>query len=66
MHPDSPNAVQLGACVLASIGEFDRAREWLSHSLAIDPDGMLSKYNSACVLAMLGESDRAIILLEEC
>jgi TolB-like protein/Flp pilus assembly protein TadD len=65
LHPDSPDAVQLGACVLASLGESDRAREWLAHSLAIDPDGMLSKYNSACVHAMLGESDLAIVLLEE-
>lgn len=65
LHPDSPDAVQLGACVLASLGECDRAREWLSHSLAIDPDGMLSKYNSACVLAMLGDSEAAVLLLEE-
>jgi adenylate cyclase len=65
LHPDSPDAVQLGACVLASIGEFDRAREWLSHSLAIDPDGMLSKYNSACVLALLGDTEAAVVLLEE-
>jgi adenylate cyclase len=65
LHPDSPDAVQLGACVLASLGESDRAKEWLAHSLAIDPDGMLSKYNSACVLAMLGESEAAVALLEE-
>ena len=65
LHPDSPDAVQLGACVLASLGERDRAREWLAHSLAIDPEGMLSKYNSACIHAMLGESDEAIVLLEE-
>ena len=65
LHPDSPDAVQLGACVLASLGERDRAREWLAHSLAIDPDGMLSKYNSACIHAMLGEADEAIVLLEE-
>lgn len=64
LHPDSPDAVQLGACVLASLGECDRAREWLSHSLAIDPEGMLSKYNSACVLAMLGDSEAAFLLLE--
>jgi adenylate cyclase len=65
LHPDSPDAVQLGACVLASLGECDRAREWLAHSLAIDPDGMLSKYNSACVHALLGESEVAVVLLEE-
>lgn len=65
LHPDSPDAAQLGACILASLGECDRAKEWLSHSLAIDPDGMLSKYNSACVLAMLGESEAAVVLLED-
>jgi adenylate cyclase len=65
LHPDSPDAAQLGACVLASLGECDKAKEWLSHSLAIDPDGMLSKYNSACVFAMLGESEAAVALLAD-
>jgi adenylate cyclase len=56
--------LQLGAAALASLGERDRAKEWLGRALAIAPDDNLARYNAACTYALLGESDRAIDLLE--
>lgn len=65
LHPDSSDAAQIGACVLASLGESARAKEMMAQGLAIDPDALPSKYNAACMHALLGESDQAIALLEE-
>jgi TolB-like protein/Tfp pilus assembly protein PilF len=65
LHPDSSDAAQIGACVLASLGESDRAKEMMAQGLAIDPDALPSKYNAACMHALLGESDQAVALLEE-
>jgi adenylate cyclase len=65
LHPDSSDAAQIGACVLASLGESGRAREMMAQGLAIDPDALPSKYNAACMHALLGECDQAVALLEE-
>lgn len=64
LHPDNADPLELGASVLAAIGEFDRARNWLERARAIDPDMEGSKYNIACTYSLLGEVDRAIDLLE--
>jgi len=61
---DGSAPLQLGAAALASLGEADRAREWLARALAIDPNDNLARYNAACTYALLGEADRAIDLLE--
>ena len=64
LHPESSRPAQMGACVLAGMGEKDRAMEWLEHALAIDPDDNNTRYNAACTYAQVGEIDRAIDLLE--
>ena len=46
------------------IGEKDRAREWVSRALAIDPDDILTQYNAACVYSLLGDIEAAFDLLE--
>jgi adenylate cyclase len=64
IHPESSRPAQLGACVLAAMGEKEKAMDWLEHSLAIDPDDSNARYNAACTYAQLGDVDRAIDLLE--
>ncbi|HEY3729815.1 MAG TPA: TIR domain-containing protein [Steroidobacteraceae bacterium] len=64
LHPENPRPAYLGAGCLAKIGERDRATEWLSRALAIDPDDILTQYNVACVYSILGNFDAAFDLLE--
>jgi adenylate cyclase len=63
-HPESSRPAQLGACVLAGLGQKDQAREWLARALAIDPEDNAARYNAACCLAQLGDTERALDLLE--
>ena len=63
-HPDNTRAAYLGGGMLAVLGETERAREWLSRALAIEPDDFPTLYNVACGYAQLGNLDSAIKLLE--
>jgi len=54
----------MGASCLVELGELDRAMEWVSRALAIDPDDILTQYNVACVYAKLGDFELAFDLLE--
>ena len=63
-NPENPRPAYLGANALAVLGDIERAREWASRALAIDPDDILTQYNVACVYCLLGELDRALDLLE--
>src|SRR5207244_564347 len=65
LHPENPRPAALGAAGLLAIGETERAREWLTRALAIDPDDLLTLYNAACVYAQLGEAEPALDLLEQ-
>jgi adenylate cyclase len=64
LHPENPRPAYLGAGCLVAIGERDRAQEWLSRAMAIDPDDILTQYNVACVYARLGKLEPAFDLLE--
>jgi adenylate cyclase len=64
IHPENARAAYLGANMLVTLGEADRAREWASRGLAIDPDDVLTQYNVACVYSLLGDTDQALDLLE--
>jgi adenylate cyclase len=64
LHPESSRPAQLGACVLASFGEKDEAKEWLAQALAVDPEDNGARYNAACCLAQIGEPEEALDLLE--
>ena len=64
LHPDNPRAAYLGASALNTLGESDRAREWLSRALAIDPHDVNTQYNAACIYSKLGDIDAAFDLLE--
>ena len=62
--PESSRPTQLAAPVLAELGETERAKEWLAHTLAIDPDDDNARYNAACTYSLLGEKEKALDLLE--
>lgn len=64
LHPENPRPAYLGGLALLELGERDRAREWASRALAIDPDDILTQYNVACFYSNSGEADPAIDLLE--
>ena len=66
LHPEESKPAQLGAIALVALGERDRAKEWLTRALAIDPGDNIARYNAACTYSLLGEFDRAIDLLEIC
>ena len=55
-----------GACILAYLGQKERAKEWTVRALILDPDDSLVRYNCACALAQLGEGEEALDLLESC
>jgi adenylate cyclase len=65
MRPENTRAISLGADYLAADGQEDRALEWTSRALLIDPDDFLTQYNAACVYALLGDHERAMDLLEQ-
>jgi adenylate cyclase len=64
LHPDNPRPASRGAAALVTLGQNDRAKEWLARTLAIDPDDILTQYNAACIYSRLGEIDTAFDLLE--
>ena len=64
LHPESNLPLELGAAVLATRGERERAMDWIARALAIDPEDNTTRYNAACTYALLGEQDRALDLLE--
>jgi adenylate cyclase len=64
LHPENPRPAYLGASALLELGELDRAREWASRAMAIDPDDILTLYNVAGVHSRLGDLDVAFDLLE--
>ena len=63
-HPDNTRAAYLGGSMLAALGETERAHEWLSRALAIEPDDLFTLYNVACGYTQLGSLDSAVELLE--
>ncbi|MFZ5677935.1 MAG: TPR end-of-group domain-containing protein [Pseudomonadota bacterium] len=64
MRPDVPLPATLGAGALISLGERDRASQWLSRALTIAPDDPLTQFNAACAYSVLEEKEKALTLLE--
>lgn len=62
--PNNGAAMAYGANALAALGEAERAKDWISRALLIDPDNMNARYNFACVLTThLKDLDAALELL---
>ena len=64
LHPENARPAYLGANALVTLGDTDRAREWASRALSIDPDDVLTQYNVTCVYSLLGDIEKALDLLE--
>ena len=64
LHPENPRPAYLGAAALVTLGKTDRAREWITRALSIDPDDILTQYNVACIYSRLGDIEKAFELLE--
>jgi len=64
LHPENSRAAYLGAKALVTLGQSDRAKEWLNRSIAIDPEDLLTQYNVACAYTALGDTEAAFDLLE--
>ena len=63
--PTNGSALAVGAYALAMFGDGERAREWMSRALLLDPDNLDSRYNIACtMLRELGDINEAIETLE--
>jgi adenylate cyclase len=50
---DSNNCMAMGhgSVALALLGQRERAKDWMSRALLIDPENMNARYNFACTLA---------------
>jgi adenylate cyclase len=62
-EPDHGRALGYGATLLASLGEADRAKEWIERGTLLDPDNTILHFNFVCALTRLREFDAAIDLL---
>jgi adenylate cyclase len=57
-------AIGYGADALGILGQAERAKEWMSRALLIDPDNVIMRYSFACCLAThLFDKDAAIEML---
>ncbi len=65
LHPEDPRPAHFGVAALIETGQHERAREWITRALAIDPEDSATFYNCACAYSKLGDLERAIDLLEE-
>jgi adenylate cyclase len=62
-EPDHGRALGYGAGILASLGEAERAKEWIERGTLVDPNNTILHFNFVCALARLREVDAAIALL---
>jgi len=62
-EPDHGRALGYGATLLASLGEADRAMEWIERGTLLDPDNTILHFNFVCALTRLQQFEAAIDLL---
>jgi len=64
IDPSNGAALGYGASSLAVLGDAERAKEWISRAMLIDPDNSTMRYNLACSLTTyLDDSEAALDLL---
>jgi adenylate cyclase len=63
VEPDHGRALGYGACLLATLGEGERAKEWIERGTLLDPDNTILHFNFVCALARLREVEPALNLL---
>ena len=63
--PSNGQALGIGACGLAILGDRDRFEEWVQRAMLVDPDNFIMRHNLACAYAVsFGDIERAIDLIE--
>jgi adenylate cyclase len=63
--PTNVSALAAGAGALVRLGNEERAREWISRALLLDPDNLNMRYNIACTLAVdFGDKEEAVEVLK--
>jgi adenylate cyclase len=66
LGPDSNNCSAMGhaSVALAVLGQRERAKDWMSRALLIDPENINARYNFACTLAnYLNDTEGALEML---
>jgi adenylate cyclase len=62
--PANGSALGFGATALATLGDGDRAKEWIKRALLMDPDNFTMRWNLVCALSRyLQDKEAAIELL---
>ena len=62
--PNNGSAMGHGSDALAVLGQGDRAKDWMSRALLLDPENRAMRYNFACTLAnFLHDKDAALEML---
>jgi adenylate cyclase len=63
-QPDHGRAIGFGVGMLASLGERDRAKEWVVRGRLVDPTNVSLLYNFACAMVLLRDTETALELLQ--
>ena len=62
--PDNGAALAFGAMSLATLGNIDRARDWIERCLLVDPDNLQMRYNLAWgINKVMGDPEGALEML---
>ena len=62
--PMNGGALTAGGSALATIGDMNRAREWIDRAMLVAPDDLRARYNLACALsAQVNDAEGALKLL---
>jgi adenylate cyclase len=59
-EPGHSRAIGMGVCMLADLGEKERAKEWAIRARLVDPENVNLHYNLACAMVSLGEIDATL------
>ena len=62
-EPAHSRAIGMGVAMLAALNEKERAKEWATRALLVDPDNVNLQYNLACSMAGLGDLDATLEIL---
>jgi adenylate cyclase len=64
-EPDNGSAISHAVGALATLGEFERAKEWMERALLLDPNNLNMRYNFACTLVLeVHDHEAALDMLE--
>ncbi|MGH9650350.1 MAG: tetratricopeptide repeat protein, partial [Terriglobales bacterium] len=65
LHPDDGRALYIGAGSLCQIGQNERAAEWATRALAMDPEDPTVLYNVGFAFSVLGKIEESVECLEK-